>query len=103
MTRSGNTYRSGASWRGVSPAVARPRDRGTRWSRQGCGPASFRDRSGIRFRNIRDFAGAELRGPGDNAYRSGLLTRGGGITRSQGLQGTGMPTDKDISVDWEAW
>jgi hypothetical protein len=48
------------------------------------------------------FAGAKLCEPGDNRDRSGLVTRGVGNTRSQGLQGTGMATDRGISVGWEA-
>jgi hypothetical protein len=120
---SGDTHFSGAAWCGRSRAVPRrgvvpagcdtvirmPRELWPGWSRSGCGPASFRHRSGIRFCNIHNiasqfsFAGAELCEPGDNTNRSGLVTRGVGNTRSQGLQGTGMATDKGISVGWEAW
>jgi hypothetical protein len=106
---------SGASWCGSSRAamcrtvVRMRRELRPGWSRHACGPASFRHRSGIRFRYICNLAsqfslaGAELCEPGDNTDRSGLVTRGGGTTRSQGLHGTGMATDKGISVGWEAW
>jgi hypothetical protein len=98
---SGNTYFSGAAWCGSELWPG--------WSRHGCGPASFRHRSGIRFRYICNlasqfsFAGAKLCEPGDNTDPSGLVTRGGGTTRSQGLHGTGMAADRGISVGWEAW
>lgn len=120
---SGDTYFIGAPWCGSCRAVPRrrvvlaacgtvirmPRELWPGWSPSGCGRASFRHRSGARFCNIRNmasqfsFAGAKLFEPGDNTNRSGLVTREVGNTRSQGLQGTGMATDKGISVGWEAW
>jgi hypothetical protein len=111
--------------RGVAVVGLSPQRGGARRGRHGnansamsCGPVG-RDMGVVRhhfdigvvsvFGNIRNmasqfsFAGAKLCEPGDNRDRSGLVTRGVGNTRSQGLHGTGMATDKGISVGWEAW
>jgi hypothetical protein len=99
----------GASWCRSARAVPRkpvvlptcgtvigtPRERRPDWSRHECWPASFRHRSGIRCRKIRDsashcpIAGAKLCEPGDNTDQSGLVTRGGGITPLAGSAGYG--------------
>ncbi|WP_165605675.1 hypothetical protein [Mycobacterium kubicae] len=102
---SGNTHRCWVSSQGIGPAavfgtVSHPligaHLGGSRGAR---GPASFRHRLGIRFRNIFDLAShlslaiAKLCAPGDDADRNWVTAHGGKTAGSQGGQGSG----------WEAW
>jgi hypothetical protein len=98
-----DAYDAGDSYRGGVAPLSRC------LSRFGYGPASFRHRRDIRFRNFRNLTshfsllGAQLCEPGDNAVRRGAAAPRCEHGPLAGYAGTGIATYSGIFVGWEAW